>query len=63
MTDAVRPAITFIPTIIFNGVYNETLQDGAINNFLKTACGLLNYMPKACNKFIRTNIDVIMIKN
>ncbi|KAB0799211.1 hypothetical protein PPYR_05229 [Photinus pyralis] len=48
-THAVTPKITFIPTIVFNGVYSSANQNGAFSNFLKTACDQFHDKPKGCN--------------
>lgn len=48
-TANVRPKIRYIPTIIFNDVFNQTLQDRAEDNFLQTVCDLLTSKPKVCD--------------
>ncbi|KAB0794251.1 hypothetical protein PPYR_13871 [Photinus pyralis] len=48
-THAVKPKITFIPTIVFNGVYSSANQSGALRNFLQTACDQFTDKPKGCN--------------
>ncbi|RZB58813.1 gamma-interferon-inducible lysosomal thiol reductase-like, partial [Asbolus verrucosus] len=47
-TEAVTPAISYIPTIIFNGVYDDTLQYQGEHYFLSTACQLLSPKPDNC---------------
>ncbi|XP_025835054.1 GILT-like protein 1 [Agrilus planipennis] len=32
---------SFIPTIVYNGVFNQTLQDRSLYNFKKTACSFI----------------------
>lgn len=48
-TENVRPKIKYVPTIIFNDVFNQTLQDDSERNFLQTACDLLKNKPSRCN--------------
>ncbi|GJQ74884.1 hypothetical protein Trydic_g21720 [Trypoxylus dichotomus] len=40
-THNITPTITFIPTIIFNDVYDSNLQSGALSDFLGTVCKLI----------------------
>ncbi|CAH1373922.1 GILT-like protein 1 [Tenebrio molitor] len=40
--------ISYVPTIVFNGVFNDTLQDSGEHHFLSTACQLLDKQPKIC---------------
>ncbi|XP_063908750.1 GILT-like protein 1 [Zophobas morio] len=47
LTDSAH--INFVPTIFFNGVFNETLQNLGQFDFLPTACLLLNEEPSACS--------------
>lgn len=35
--------------MIFNDVFNQTLQDDSEYHFLKTACSLLKHKPEACS--------------
>jgi len=44
-TKSVVPRLTRMPSIIFNGVYNETEQDDAKNNLEKVICKYLNPKP------------------
>ncbi|KAJ9582816.1 hypothetical protein L9F63_022835, partial [Diploptera punctata] len=37
-THSVSPKITFIPTIVFNGVYTQTDQDDSMDNLLRVVC-------------------------
>lgn len=48
-TAAVQPTITWIPTVIFNDKYNQTLQDAASENLLKVVCDFLENGPDACS--------------
>lgn len=48
--DSAVPKITYVPRIVFNGTYNETVQNKAEGNFLKTTCELLNNIPDGCLK-------------
>ncbi|XP_063909912.1 GILT-like protein 1 [Zophobas morio] len=47
-TNMVIPSISYIPTIIFNGIYNKALQVEAEHNFLKVICLLLKNKPDIC---------------
>ncbi|KAK9717460.1 Gamma interferon inducible lysosomal thiol reductase (GILT) [Popillia japonica] len=40
-THAVEPTITFVPTIIYDDVYDAALQSSSLTDFLGTVCGLL----------------------
>ncbi|KAK5650808.1 hypothetical protein RI129_001837 [Pyrocoelia pectoralis] len=48
-THAVTPRITFVPTIVFDGVFDSIKQYGALFNFLKTACNEFQVKPMGCN--------------
>ncbi|KAF5281200.1 hypothetical protein FQA39_LY17840 [Lamprigera yunnana] len=48
-THAVQPKITFVPTIIFNDVYDVNSQWSAIFNFISTACKFLENKPSGCH--------------
>lgn len=49
MTYAVEPNISFIPTVVFNSTFNQTLQNNALDDFLWTACSILgDAKPKDC---------------
>ncbi|KAK4883205.1 hypothetical protein RN001_006524 [Aquatica leii] len=48
-THAVQPNIYFIPTIIFNDVYEFNDHWGAMSDFLTTACNALDNQPGGCN--------------
>lgn len=41
-THAVQPTITFVPTIIYNDVFDQTLQDSSLTDFAGVVCGQLN---------------------
>lgn len=51
-TRAVRPAITFIPTIILNDQFSEENQHMALFDFQKLICDALNQQPDACKDAI-----------
>ncbi|XP_044735152.1 GILT-like protein 1 [Chrysoperla carnea] len=52
-THAVRPNISFVPTIIFNSVYNQELQNKALKNFEEVLCSQLSEpKPAECGKFV-----------
>ncbi|XP_076252600.1 gamma-interferon-inducible lysosomal thiol reductase-like protein [Rhynchophorus ferrugineus] len=38
----------FIPTIIYNGVFNQKLQDASLRDFRKVVCDLINNIPESC---------------
>lgn len=44
----VTPQINYIPTIIFDNVYNQKYQDDAERNFFNTACSLFKIKPVEC---------------
>lgn len=48
-TKAVTPNITFIPTITFNDVYSQSLQDNSLNDLQGVICSLLDNQPPQCN--------------
>ncbi|XP_044259387.1 gamma-interferon-inducible lysosomal thiol reductase-like [Tribolium madens] len=49
VTNDLDPKLTYVPHILFNGIFNATLEDLARDNFFKTVCGLFNTKPDACN--------------
>lgn len=49
-TASVRPKIKYVPTIIFNDVFNATLQDRAEYDFVPTVCDLLKTKPSICSE-------------
>ncbi|KAJ3627948.1 hypothetical protein MTP99_015284 [Tenebrio molitor] len=49
-TKSVTPPIRFVPTIIFNGVYNESEDQEARENFFKVVCQLLKNKPPICKQ-------------
>ncbi|KAJ8965021.1 hypothetical protein NQ314_004419 [Rhamnusium bicolor] len=51
----------FIPTIIFNNHFNETLQNDALRDLLHVVCDFLQYEPDACGKHINGGIVVDLI--
>lgn len=58
-TRTARPKITFVPTIFFNGRYNQTLQDLSEKEFKKVVCELLAFRPIGCRK-TDPNIQLII---
>jgi len=44
----VDPVITFVPTIIFNNSYSSENQNDSLNDFLFTACSLIEDKPEKC---------------
>lgn len=62
ITKAVKPEIAYIPTIVFNDAFNQTLQNDAEFDFLNTVCKLFETQPQACAKnnklFIEENITL-----
>ncbi|KYB28975.1 Gamma-interferon-inducible lysosomal thiol reductase-like Protein [Tribolium castaneum] len=48
VTHNLDPKLTYVPHILFNGMFNETLENDARENFLKTVCALFNTKPDAC---------------
>lgn len=55
-TKSVHPRINGVPAIAFNNHYDPYIQDKAANEFLKVACGFLDYKPSACHQY-----SVVMI--
>lgn len=48
-THAVEPTITFVPTIVYNDVFDQNLQDTSLTDFAGVACALLNTSaPASC---------------
>lgn len=48
-THAVEPAITFVPTVIFNGKFDDDLQNLAQTNFKEALCSVIPVpKPAAC---------------
>lgn len=47
-TLALDPIITFVPTIIFNNVYDPYMQSDALYDFLGTVCEQLSPRPNNC---------------
>ena len=41
-TNALEPPLSFVPTIVYNDVYNSTLQQESLTNFLETVQKLIN---------------------
>lgn len=48
ITHNLNPKISFVPTIVFKGKYDQSLQNGALRNMLRTTCDLLQNQPEAC---------------
>ncbi|KAJ8939585.1 hypothetical protein NQ314_011082 [Rhamnusium bicolor] len=48
ITNNLDPPLEYVPHILFNGVHNETLEDSARENFLKTVCTLFEQKPNGC---------------
>lgn len=48
ITDALTPPLSYVPTIVFDGVYDADLQDMGEHHFLTTACKLLEQEPEGC---------------
>ncbi|XP_039300646.1 gamma-interferon-inducible lysosomal thiol reductase [Nilaparvata lugens] len=46
-----QPEIKMMPSIVFNGVYNQTLRDDAVRDLKQVICNFLNPKPLEC----RTN--------
>ncbi|XP_018560781.1 uncharacterized protein LOC108903177 [Anoplophora glabripennis] len=60
-TKNVEPAIKFIPTVIFNDRYNETLQNEALEDFMAVVCQFLEYKPAPCRKYVYGKIEVKLV--
>lgn len=48
ITDALRPPLSYVPTIVFDGAYDSNLQNMGEHYFLTTACKLLEQEPEGC---------------
>ncbi|KAF5281199.1 hypothetical protein FQA39_LY17839 [Lamprigera yunnana] len=48
-THAVKPKITFIPTIVFNNIYDDYIHKSAFNSFLSTVYRILRHQRTANN--------------
>ncbi|KAK4883626.1 hypothetical protein RN001_006945 [Aquatica leii] len=48
-THSATPRISFIPTIVFNDVYDAKIQFSSLSNLLETACKELFYKPTGCS--------------
>lgn len=61
LTEAVKPKIQYIPTVIFNNQFNQTLQNDAEFDFINTVCKLFKVEPENClkqnNSYIWENIS------
>lgn len=40
--------VRFVPHILFNDVYNETVSDKARDSFVQVVCGLFTEKPTGC---------------
>lgn len=48
-THAVEPTITFVPTIVYDDVFNQNLQDNSLTDFAGVACAQLSSSaPASC---------------
>lgn len=56
-TAAVRPRISWIPTVVFNNYYNTTFEKLALADLKTAICDLLIKKPAICND----NINAIMM--
>lgn len=56
-THAVEPTITFVPTIIYDDVFDQTLQDTSLTDFAGVACGRFNSSsaPSFCRAEVKSN--------
>ncbi|XP_023027090.1 gamma-interferon-inducible lysosomal thiol reductase-like protein [Leptinotarsa decemlineata] len=58
-TGNVSPKITFIPTIVFNDHFDESLQDQSLYDLHGVVCKLLENSPRSCRE--AEEIDVVMV--
>ncbi|CAG9859699.1 unnamed protein product [Phyllotreta striolata] len=49
-TRSVKPAITFIPTIVLNDKYSDRNQNAAFTGFQDLICSVLNQQPEVCKE-------------
>ncbi|RZF42881.1 hypothetical protein LSTR_LSTR012695 [Laodelphax striatellus] len=49
-TNSFRPSVSYVPTIVLNGVYNSATQYDAEYNLLATVCKKFKSKPDACTK-------------
>ncbi|KAG5863369.1 hypothetical protein JTB14_025055 [Gonioctena quinquepunctata] len=59
-TAKVEPKINFIPTIVFNGQFNQKLQDDSMVNLKGVVCELLQYNPEYCKQVV-DEVDIVLI--
>lgn len=48
ITMSADPKLTYVPHIVFNGIFNATIENEARINFLKTVCQLYIHKPDGC---------------
>ncbi|KAJ8962107.1 hypothetical protein NQ318_018061 [Aromia moschata] len=48
ITGKLNPPLEYVPHILFNGVYQESTEDAARDDFLKTVCNMFNEKPEGC---------------
>ncbi|KAF5273398.1 hypothetical protein FQA39_LY07415 [Lamprigera yunnana] len=54
-TLALHPRVSFVPTIIYNDVFDSELHYSSLYNFLGTACTILAHKPNGCSSVLRIN--------
>lgn len=58
-THAVQPTITFVPTIIYNDVFDQDLQDASLIDFAGVVCEQLNSTLSVCAQVTQVCIYLI----
>ncbi|XP_055698816.1 GILT-like protein 1 [Phlebotomus papatasi] len=48
-TNGVLPLTNFVPTIVYNNVFDKTLHERSLKDFRKVVCEQLKYEPLACH--------------
>ncbi|XP_018572782.1 gamma-interferon-inducible lysosomal thiol reductase [Anoplophora glabripennis] len=48
VTDSLYPSLEYVPHILFNDKDNQTLEDSARDNFVKTVCAIFTDRPSGC---------------
>lgn len=63
-THSVEPTITFVPTVVFNDVYNQDLQDQSLTDFKAALCSVVDRpIPAACGTLNKTKKKHLLLSH
>ncbi|KAJ8956510.1 hypothetical protein NQ318_019228 [Aromia moschata] len=60
-TENLQPSLEFVPTVVFDDSFDQTLDDEAIEDLEAVVCKLLRYKPDACKSYFNDEVVLQMI--